>query len=345
MQHEVTNRQQLLTKEGKIQEEGWARLPLWSYQRKKIASNWLRIKEWDYYYIMLPEQQMFLTVTVSDLGYAGLMAVGLIDLQKQTAHQIDSLAPLTRGKLGLSSRSNQGLVNFSDKKMTITISAQEHSRHLSVTVPEFTGDAGILPLSADLIITQPEKAQSMNIATSWSENRKAFYLNEKTTCMSVQGILSLGSREISCSPKKDFAGLDWGRGRWTYKNRWYWSSLSSQINGHPFGFNLGYGFSDRTPASENALFYDQKIHKLENVDFVFDADDYMKPWKFNSSDNRLKLTFKPAVDRYSKTDLLVIKSVQHQVFGYFSGEAILDSGKKISIDKLPGFAEDVLNYW
>ena len=79
--------------------------------------------------------------------------------------------------------------------------------------------------------------------------------------------------------------------------------------------------------------------------FHIDENDYTKPWRFSSSDGRLEMDFSPLVDRSSSTSLGPVKSVQHQVFGEFTGTAILDDGKKLKILKLLGFAEDVYNRW
>lgn len=345
MQHEVTMPQDLLDPEGVIIEEGWARHPVWTYHRDKIAASWLRIKEWDYYYILSHDKQIGLTVTVSDLGYAGSMAVCFLDFSLGTATQFDTLVPLTRGNLHLPPASTEGTVHFSNKQMSITITTEDHIRKLSIAVPGFSLSTGESGLTAELTLTQPSFDESINIATSWKENRKAFYLNEKITCMPVTGTITVGNRSIRCSPQTDFAGLDWGRGRWTYRNRWYWGSTSGTLDGVPFGFNVGYGFSDRTPATENVLFYDHTIHKLNDIDFIIDTSDYMRPWKFTSSDSRFELEFTPIVDRQSKTNLFIIQSIQHQVFGYFSGRVILDSGEVLQIENLLGFAEDVKNYW
>ncbi|MGM0432226.1 MAG: DUF2804 domain-containing protein [Spirochaetota bacterium] len=345
MQHELTQQQELLTTDGTLQEQGWARHPLWRYRRDRISASWLRIKEWDYYYICLPEEGLFLTVTVSDLGYAGLIAVCLVNLVEHTYHQIDSFVPFTRGTLQLAPSSREGIVHYNDKKMGITISSQESRRYMSITVPSFPTKAGFLPLTADLTVEQHPNDESMNIATSWKENPKAFYLNEKVTCMAVKGTISLGNREISCRKETDTAGLDWGRGRWTYSNRWYWASASSHVDGLPFGLNLGYGFSDRTPASENALFYDHTIHKLDKVTWSYSTENYLEPWRFTDNEKRLNLSFEPVVDRHSDANFLLIRSKQHQVFGYYTGEAILDSGNVIHLERIPGFAEDVQNRW
>ena len=49
MQHEVTDVQKLLDKQGYVVTPGWARRPVWQYNRENIAAPSFRIKEWDYY--------------------------------------------------------------------------------------------------------------------------------------------------------------------------------------------------------------------------------------------------------------------------------------------------------
>ena len=185
----------------------------------------------------------------------------------------------------------------------------------------------------------------MNIATSWEKNRKAFYLNEKINCMPVSGIIKRGYEIENVDSNNTFATLDWGRGRWTYKNTWYWASLSTHINYIPVGFNLGYGFSDRSKVSENVIFYNNIIHKLDKVSFEIPKKYLNKDWKFKDNEGRLNLIFNPLVDREGKFNYGIIKSEQHQVFGEFSGKLVLDNNEIIVLEKHLGFAEKVTNNW
>ena len=41
----------------------------------------------------------------------------------------------------------------------------------------------------------------------------------------------------------------------------------------------------------------------------------------------------------------LIKSDQHQVFGRFTGRAVLDNGTVVEFADFPGFAEKVSNKW
>ena len=116
-----------------------------------------------------------------------------------------------------------------------------------------------------------------------------------------------------------------------------------------FGFNIGYGFGDTSAATENMLFYQGKAHKLSKVKFEIPMkagkENYLAPWKFTSDEKRFEMDFVPIIDRASCTDIKLIKSDQHQVFGRFTGTAVLDDGTILQIKDLIGFAEKVENKW
>lgn len=345
MQHEVTKPTELLDADGHLVEEGWARKPFWRYNRTKIRATALRIKEWDYYYVISHDQKCGITFTISDLGYLGLYSVAWLDLANGTSAQSDDMRFMPLGSTGFPPESDGGRISRESAKMKIAFSSEGPKRRISLSCPGFVAPDGAKGLTAELELKQDMDADSMNIATSWAENRRAFYYNRKINCMPASGTVTLGGKTHVFSPEDSFGGLDWGRGVWTYKNRWYWGSASGLLNGKPFGWNIGYGFSDRSPASENMIFHDGKAHKLGEVSFHIDTSNYLAPWKFTSSDGRFEMDFQPAVDRHSSTSFLVLKSVQHQVFGYFTGKVTLDSGEVLTVDKFPGFAEDVLNWW
>ena len=51
------------------------------------------------------------------------------------------------------------------------------------------------------------------------------------------------------------------------------------------------------------------------------------------------------MDRSAMIDLKLLCSDQHQVFGRFTGKAVLDDGREIQVRNLTGFAEKVHNKW
>ena len=72
MEHEVTSKQSLLDRDGRIREPGWARTRVWDYNRENIKAPWFRKKEWDYY--LFTTDTFAVAFTISDLGYIGLLS-------------------------------------------------------------------------------------------------------------------------------------------------------------------------------------------------------------------------------------------------------------------------------
>ncbi|NLE16582.1 MAG: DUF2804 family protein, partial [Spirochaetales bacterium] len=91
MQTEITQAQDLLDAKGRIIQEGWARQPYWTYERRKIKGGALKIKEWDYYAVINQQQGYAVTATISDLGYAALFALSYIDFNAAKVSQADAL--------------------------------------------------------------------------------------------------------------------------------------------------------------------------------------------------------------------------------------------------------------
>jgi len=345
MQNRIVKPASLHDDAGFLTEEGYATSPLLRYDRGRISAPAWRIKEWDYYYASDPVSRLSVSLTVSDLGYIGLIAAAAVDYDSAEVFQTSKLLVFPMGKLGLPPDSGDSDFGYEGKGRSVRFVTTGRTRRIHARCAFPVKGKASVPFSCDLSLDQDPDMDSLVIATSWKENRKAFYYNQKTVGMPVSGSVTLGKRNIAFSPESALGGIDWGRGVWTYKNRWYGASAAGRTGGRIVGWNLGYGFSDRTPASENMIFADGKGHKLADVTFRYDPADYMKPWKMTDSENRLDLDFTPVADRFSRTDLVVIKSVQHQVFGYYSGTMVLDSGERIAVTRIPGFAEDVLNWW
>lgn len=337
--HEVTSVQRLLKDDGTLREPGWSRRLYQVYDRSEIKAPRFRIKEWDYYLIV--NENYALALTVSDDGYIGLQSASLLDFQNVSEHTETILTPFPMGKLKMPSTSETGNVSYHDKRLKMDFFKEDERRRLVCDFQNFQDGKA---LSADIILHEPDM-DTMVIATPWKEKKTAFYYNQKINCMRAEGKAVFDGREYRFSPETDFGTLDWGRGVWTYQNRWYWGSGNGVVNGKPFGFNIGYGFGDTSAASENVIFYDGKAHKFDDIVFRIPESDghrqYLKPWTFTSSDGRFEADFMPVLDRAAKIDVKLITTDQHQVFGRMSGKAVLDDGTALEFKDLMCFAEDV----
>ena len=237
------------------------------------------------------------------------------------------------------SDSSIGDVKISNSKLGLEFLVKDKKRIIRCDFPDFDGGKG---LKANITLESLDD-DTMVIATPFKTDTKAFYYNQKINCMRACGKVMYDGKLYELSPETDFGGLDWGRGVWTYDNIWYWGSGSGEVDGHRFGFNIGYGFGDTSAASENVIFYDGKAHKIDDVKFNI-GDNYTEPWTFTSSDGRFEMKFEPIIDRSDYTSALgIIVTNQHQVFGRMTGKAVLDDGTVIRIKDFLCFAEKVHN--
>ena len=334
--HEVTKQQNLLNKKGNIAEPGFAKSLIWKYSRNQIKAPKWRIKEWDYYLVL--NQDFACAFTISDLGYMGMISASLLNFKEGWEHTESIVTPFPMGKYNLPKTSVTGNTKYKDKRINMEFKVKEGKRMILCNFKNFHEGKDF---SCKIVLEEP-KMDSMVIATPF-EKDKHFYYNQKINCMPASGTATFDGKTYTFNKETDFGTLDWGRGVWTYDNTWYWGSGNTVVNGKSFGFNIGYGFGDTSAASENMLFYDGVAHKLDDVKFHIPKGDYMKPWKFSSSDGRFEMDFVPVLDRAALTDLRLIVSDQHQVFGKMTGKAVLDDGTVIEVKDMMCFAEDVHN--
>lgn len=340
MQNELT-KGPLLDESGNLIEAGYSTSLVRQYSRNMIKARKGRIKEWDYYYV--GNSKYGIALTIADNSYMGMGSISFLNFETKSDITKSEIKLFTKGKLNLPSSSDIGDVFFKSKKVSISFIHENNRRHLKVYYKNF---ADKKDLRADLYLEETSEG-SMVIATPFKKD-KHFYYNQKINLLKSAGYVKIGE-EIFDFNKDTYGVLDWGRGVWTYKNTWYWSSLNGVYKGKRIGFNLGYGFGDTSKASENMFFYDDKVYKLEDVRFDIPIskngkDDFMKPWKFRSSTKDINLTFTPILNRHANMNLIFLKSIQNQVFGTFTGYVLID-GKQIYFEDVLGFAEKVQNNW
>ena len=342
-QHEILRSAPLLNASGDLAEPGWARSLLPVYRRSDIRVSPMRIKEWDYY--LITDGHVGLALTIADNGYMGLDSVSFLDFDEGWEQTKSPMRLFPMGKTGLPESSADGTSEIARGGYAMAFYHEDGARRLSFHMDRFLdGDAieGIVTLSG-----APE--ESMVIATPFDKPGH-FYYNQKINCMRAEGWITLGKRRIELTPDRFFGVLDWGRGVWTYHNTWYWGSASGELDGVPFGWNIGYGFGNTAAASENVLFYDGRIHKLGTVEFHIPKDEkgrnaYLNVWNFTSDDNRFYMNFTPVLDRSAFMSAGIVLSDQHQVFGRFTGRITLDDGTVLPVRDFFGFAEKVENKW
>lgn len=345
MQRELAQTGQLLKSDGSLDQIGWARQPILdcNLENSSFYPGWrrlfqrFRLKRWDYYALFTP--QRFFSATIASLGYAANVFVYTLEYRTGELHEEGLILPDWTVRLPRNSTSGETI--YESKQAHLRFKVEPGQRKVLVDWPAFHDGRGI---RADLVLRCPPEHESMNIVIP-IENKR-FYYNRKINCLPAEGLVHYGNLRQVINPRESLGSLDWGRGVWAYKSYWNWASASGFLaDKRPIGLNLGCGFGDTSAATEDALILDGKIHKLDSVLITYDQKDYIKPWRFVDSQGRLDLTFIPFKERIARSNLGIIVSEVHQMFGRYTGTVIADEGEEISIDGLIGFAEEHQAKW
>ncbi|PKO14986.1 MAG: hypothetical protein CVU39_13005 [Chloroflexi bacterium HGW-Chloroflexi-10] len=334
----------LLKSDGYLNTAGWSPQPMLDsnledahFYRLHFLQP-LRMKRWDYYGVTTPTH--FFSFTISDIGYLGMVFAYVVDFTARSHHEETLTLPFGGG-VQIPRNSDSGITHYASKNVQLTFDVQPGKRSLKVNWENFENG---LPLIAEIGLDQPADHESMNLVIPIEQKR--FYFNRKINCMPASGRISYQGKEFSITPKTCLGNLDWGRGVWAYESFWVWASSSGFCtDGRRVGLNLGYGFGDTSAATENAFILEGKIHKLGKVDFNYTSGDFMKPWQMQSDDGRLSLTFTPFYDRTAKTDIKLLYSEVHQMFGEYNGTLMTDQGETVTVQSMKGFAEEHHARW
>jgi len=342
-QQELQEPSPLLDPRGNLVQVGWSRQPLLDCNLENARFYLLRplqrfrIKRWDYYGITTPTH--FFSFTLADLGYAGQAFAYVVDFEARAVHEETVTLPLARGII-LPRNSTEGRSGYEGKKARLVFEAERETRRISVHWPSFAGRG----LAAQVLLSLPPDHESMTIVIPIGTKR--FYYNRKVNCMPAEGWVEFNGKRMRLEPSSCLGNLDWGRGVWEYRSFWVWASASGFLpDGRRVGLNMGFGFGDTSAATENALLLEGRIHKMAQVDFTYDPADFMKPWRMVSPDGRLDLEFVPFLERVAATNLLLVASEVHQMFGRYYGTVRSDDGELVRLDGLIGFAEEHHARW
>lgn len=334
MNHEVKKKTRLLTPSGHLKEKGYAKHMNFIYNRVDAKAGPMPLKEWNFYQFHCGDYA--LQFTLGHLTYIGQMAVTLIDLKTGEKWGYSTIKPFFVPKLDVDPEI-ASFCEYKNEDCHLTYKVFENKRVLSLvgSSKEYRN------IDVHLVVENDPSNEKMVIATPF-EKPTQFYLNYKENYYKANGYAHFGDKEV------DFVNatglMDWGRGIWPYSHEWYWGSLTSRIDGVPFGLNIGWGFGDTSRATENMYFYNKKAYKIGKLIGEWDDNALMEVKHFHDKQGKLQFSFTPIFDNYTENKYVVIDTHCHQVYGYFSGTIETEDGVKEFHDML-GFIEHAVNKW
>ncbi len=312
---------------------GWSRRPL---HRCNLRGRWPRKKRWNYWAITT-ETHLF-SATISHLDYAGLVFVYFADFANGEFVEKTRLLPLGQG-CSLSDEVATDAV-YSTGDLRVAMRQAGSGVDLAVEIADFEGR----PLAAQFAITVPPRHETLNVVVPW--NAHTFQFTSKQNCLPTTGAVTIGDRETLFSCAQNYACLDFGRGIWPRHCRWNWGSASGKQNGRTLGLNLGGQWTDGTGSTENGVCVDGRLHKIStDLTWEYSKQEFMRPWRITTPTGQVDLTFTPFMERVAASNVGIVRSEVHQMFGHYRGQVITTEGEVVPVHDLVGWAEDHAAVW
>ena len=343
-QNEIRCTTPLLGNNGQLFNPGYCKRNLFEYNREKISASKWRIKEWDFYQVS--DGEYMVQLNFFNISIASALTAEIRNLRTGEAVSDMAVELLTTNRNFLDKNGDQPS-HFEYKKgeRSCVFDTGLYTKYL-----RFSGKSQGKPFTIELTGEKMKDHESITIATPF-EKKGHFFFTQKLNCMPTEGVVRWGEgREYRFKKENTYMVLDWGRGVWPYSNMWYWANGSTRLpDGKLFGFELTWGFGDESNATETAVFYDGKCHKIGAAYLVDDpevGESWMKPWHFKSEDGRFDMVMTPYYDNFNNMMPFNLVGMRtHQVHGLWSGTVILDDGTKLDIKDMYAFCEKVYNKW
>ncbi len=323
--------------------KGWSRVPL---HTANLRGGWGRTKRWDYWCVLA--RDLIVSVTYADVDYLGMANVWWLEPATGVTGGVDHNLPLARG-VALPDRPGSEPLSYTGR--TSSVKLVDDARGTTITASWIENGQ---PAQLDLRVELPAEHESLNVVIPWSDRR--FQYTSKHQARPAHGTLTVGetirtigpaSGEASTARTEAWGVLDVGRGRWPYRTEWNWGGGAGRSSqGAIIGLQFGAKWTEGTGFTENGILVDGRLSKIgDELEWTYDWDRPMQPWRVRHRDGSLDLTLSTTYDRYSRIDAVVLATEVHQVFGTWTGHVTAQDGARHDVDGILGFAEESRSRW
>jgi hypothetical protein len=271
------------------------------------------IKRWQY--MGFASAEVVVGMAVVDIGYAQTAFIYVYNRSTRALFERSSVDVLRR-KGTLSVSSLEGVSSYVSGKTLIRMDNRlaPASRQISAHVP----GALRLELETDQAAVTPLCAVTRN-------GLHGYNYCHKEAGFPVSGFVELSGERFELSGADAFGSLDWTAGCLARDTFWNWASAGGTLKDtRRLGINFVSGVNDQG-FTENCYWVDGEPIKVDLVDFAYDRAAMLEsPWRIQSRDGRVDLTFRADAERAEDINLGLVISRFHQPFGRFEGQLEID---------------------
>ncbi len=317
-----------------VREINYRDFDLRSPMDRKLGALVKRFKFNQFQFVALVSPELIVGIAIVDLKLVSNAFVYLYQPASGAFEEFSFIQPFGRNtEIGL--RPNDSEAVFRQGKNTLSIVADERSKQRRVNVSL----AGGVEIAAQI-----GESDCTPLAMCSRAGYQGWVFTQKTAALPCVGYVTWQGARRDLAEMNSLASVDWTAGYMRGETFWNWASLSATLaDGRRLGMNLAAGVNE-TGFTENALWLDGQLIKVDMVDFQFSRYETRSTWHIRSADGLIDLQFTPVGQRKEKQNAFIIASNFTQHFGLFQGRICL-ANEVIEIADMWGFAEDHYARW
>jgi Domain of unknown function (DUF2804), C-terminal/Domain of unknown function (DUF2804), N-terminal len=295
----------------------------------------LRFHQFQYFGAMSAE--LMLGCAIADLRYLGMAFVYVYRPATRTMRRYGFRTPLG-GRVTSSLSPVSGTTSFVGRGVQIEMTASEAPRERRLRI-RLAG-----PVEIDAAFSEVAPAfQPMALCTQAGVN--GWVYAQKAAGVPVTGrvVCDLGTFDLGALDAH--AHHDYSAGYMRRETFWRWACLSGRAEGGTrIGLNLSCGVNE-TSFTENCVWLDGALVKVDLVSFDFDRADPGGPWTIRSRDGRVDLRFHPEACHAERINLWLLATNFQHFLGRFEGVLRAPDGRALAVENLCGLTEDHFARW
>lgn len=291
-------------------------------------------KQFQYFGVI--SDQVLIGCALADTAWLGLAFVYVFDARSQKLQEYTWRSPLSRA-MQLSDSPCEGESRFQQPGIDIRLGYHRDNGVLVKTL-QINSKA----LSVDAQMTEANPFTPMSLCTRAGIN--GWVYANKVAGLPVTGELLLGNESLDLTTIGACGHHDFSAGFMRRETFWNWACFSGHQQGQLVGINLSCGVNE-TSYTENCLWLNGELIKVDTVRFDYNRDDLMQPWRVTSMDGQIDLTFMPKGNHKEKMNLGLFASNFNQLFGQFHGVLRPAGHAPVEICQLNGFVEEQYAKW
>ncbi len=335
-EHLITSYGSLLKEDGSLREEGYATRPPFVYDKAAVQAPFTRMKEYDLYSI--DDEHSIVGIGLFKFSIITAIDVQIYNKDDKTTRFAREIIPDPLFRYLLPTHSETGSVDWKTPTAHIKVDATKTTRRLSLSIQNSQEDIEVEALMN--VLDEDILINAMKV----NEDKRHFHYVKRAVAMPTRGGLRMGEifHEFTDNCLSSYS---WGRGAWNNtRNLWIANGQGHQ-DGHRVAISIAYGIGDTSKATQNALFIDGKIHKLEHINIgvrrgIKGVHHYEEPWIISDSKKRVSLVFTPDHNKDFETIQYgeSFEADQCLAYGTFTGSVELEDGSYFALNNLPGTA-------